>query len=132
MAKYISKRETIMIPDERFKQRFDEIRDYLLQVSANNHDSMIYYKRRWDECRGDKYSDWGCCDYYFEAAPDGTVTRQMEIYDSGTVLQYHAHKIEDTFGGLTDQALDPSEGFVSFTISREEFETAWTSHPPTN
>ena len=120
-----------MIPDPRFKQRFDEIRDHLLQLSAASRDSLSYFKRRWDECRAGEYASWGCADYYFEVAPDGTVTRQMEIYDSGAVLQYYAHNIEDTFGGLADQPLGQSD-YAPFSISREEFERAWLSHPPTN
>jgi hypothetical protein len=91
---------------------------------------MIYFKRRWDESRGDEYSAWGGAVYYLEVAPDGTATRQMEVYDSGTVLQYHADHVEDVFGFLTDQTVDLSE-FYRFGISREEFESAWTSHPPT-
>ena len=92
---------------------------------------MSYFKRRWDENRGDEYSSWGASVYYFEIAPDGTATRQMEIYDNGIVLQYHANHLEDIFGFLTDSSIDLLE-FSQFSISRQEFETAWASHPPTN
>ena len=120
-----------MFPDERFRHLREELRDSLIQLTAANSNSMRHYKRRWDEDRGDEYAAWGCSDYYFEVAPDGTVTRHMEVYDNGSVLQYHAHHIEDAFGFLTDQPLDHSE-YAPFSISRQEFETAWTSHPPTN
>jgi hypothetical protein len=120
-----------MSADPRFNHIRDELRKHLLQVSTRNQNSMNYFKRRWDDSRADEYAAWGGAVYYFEVAPDGTATRQMEIYDSGTVLQYHADRIEDVFGFLTDQPIDRSD-FFGFSISREEFETAWTSHPPTN
>ena len=120
-----------MIPDPRFSHLREELRGTLLQVASDNAASMAFYKRRWDEDRGDDHAAWGCSDWFFEVAPDGTVTRQMETYDDGTVLQYHANHIEDTFGFLTDQPLDHSE-YRPFAISRDEFEAAWTAHPPTN
>ena len=92
---------------------------------------MNYYKRRWDEDRGDEHSDWGCSDWYFEVAPDGGVVRQMEVYDSGTVLQYSNEHVEDEFGMLADQPLDDDE-YRSFSISREQFENAWGSYQPMN
>jgi hypothetical protein len=109
----------------------DALRDGLQQVSGSNKDLLTFYKRRWDECRSDEHATWGGCVYYFEVAPDGRVMRQMEIYDNGTVLQYHANHIEDAFGFLTDLAIDLLE-FSEFYISRGEFETAWSSHPPTD
>jgi hypothetical protein len=120
-----------MIPDPRFNHLREELRSHLLAVSADQAASMAYYKRRWDEDRGDDYAAWGCSDWFFEAAPDGTVTRHMENYDDGTVLQYHANHIEDVFGFLTDQPLDHAE-YRPFAISRDEFEAAWASHPPSN
>ena len=111
-----------MIPDRRFEHIRDELREHLLHVVARNRDSMSYFKRRWEE---------SCSVFYFEVAPDGTATRQMEIYDQGTVLQYHADHLEDADGFLTDQPIYLSE-FSEFAISREEFEAAWTSHPPTH
>ena len=92
---------------------------------------MRYYKGRWDEDRGDEFASWGCADWYFEVQPDHTVVRQMEVYDSGAVLQYHPQHLDDRFGMLTDQPFDP-EGFPGAVITAEEFEHAWSSHPPTN
>ncbi len=120
-----------MSPDERFRHRREELRDFLQQVIASNSDSMHYYKRRWDEIRDDEYAEWGCSDWYFEVAPDGTVTRHMEVYDSGSVLQYHPHHIEDAFGFLSSAPINHSD-FANFSLSRQEFETSWASHTPTN
>lgn len=120
-----------MIPNPSFNHRSEELRCRLLAIAADYAASMAYYKRRWNENRGDECAEWGCSDWFFEAAPDGTVTRHMEAYDDGTVLQYHANHIEDAFGFLADQPLDHVE-FRPFAISREEFESAWASHPPTN
>ena len=120
-----------MVPDPHFNHIFEKLRDDLLETVANNVGAMFYYKRHWDEDRADEYAAWGCSDWFFEAAPDGTVTRQMEVYDNGTVMQYHAHHIEDVFGGLSDQPVDHGE-YNPFIISREEFESAWNARPSTN
>jgi hypothetical protein len=108
----------------------EALRDGLQPVSGSKG-LLTFYKRRWDECRSDEHSAWRGCVYYFEVAPDGTAMRQMEIYDNGTLLQYHADHIEDAFGFLTNLTIDLSE-FSGFSISRDEFETAWSSHPPTD
>jgi hypothetical protein len=120
-----------MPDDPLFQQRFKEIRDLLMKTAAENVSAMHYYQRRWDEDRGDEYAAWGCSDWYFEAAPDGTVVRQMEVYDNGAALQYHANHIEDTYGGLSEAALDHVE-FSAFAIAREDFEAAWLAHPPSH
>jgi len=120
-----------MNSDEPLRCIQEEQRDFYLKLTTENASSMTYFKRRWDENRGDEYAGWGCSDYYFEVIPDGTVIRQMEIYDSGVVLQYHPDHLTDTFGFLTDQSIDLSE-FAPFSISRQEFEAAWASHQPLN
>jgi hypothetical protein len=108
---------------------YDALRDGSQQVSGSSQDLPTFYKRRWDECRSGELAVWGGCVIYFEVAPDGTVMRQMEIYDNGTVLQYHANHLEDAFGFLTDLTIDLLE-FSGFSISRDVFEAAWSSHPP--
>jgi hypothetical protein len=107
------------------------LRDGLRRESGSSKNLLTFYKRRWDECRSGEEAAWGGCDYYFEVTPNGTVIRQMEIYDNGTILQFHANHIEDAFGFLTDLKVDLLE-FSEFFISRDEFETAWSSHPPTD
>lgn len=87
--------------------------------------TVRYYKRPWDEVRGDAYDSWGCSVWFFEVGDDGYPVRQIEQYASGTVLKYDAGHIEDEFGGLGDQPLDGDE-FAEFEISKEEFEAAWS------
>jgi hypothetical protein len=72
---------------------------------------MQYTKFRWDEDRGDRYSVWGGSWWYFETGPDGDVTRQVEVYDSGIRLHYSPAHREDNFGELSqghDSELDRS------------------------
>lgn len=45
--------------------------------------AMRYYRRRWNETRGDAFSSWGGATYYFEVGEDGWPTRQVEVYDAG-------------------------------------------------
>ena len=92
---------------------------------------MRFYKGRWDEDRGDEFSGRGASDWYFEVQADETVTRQMEVYDSGVVLQYDHQHLDAEFGGLTDKAFDPF-GFPCIEIAREEFDAAWASHTVRN
>ena len=91
----------------------------------------IYYRRPWDEPRGDEFDAWGTSLWFFEVGSDGFPTRQLELYASGVALHYDQSHIEDRFGGLCEAALDP-QGFASFFISEAEFELAWSSHPPHN
>lgn len=90
---------------------------------------MHYFKRHWDESRGDTHDDWGTSTWYFETEPDMWPTRQIEIYANGRVLRYDSQHIEDEFGGLSEAALDATE-FAPFAIAHSEFEQAWSSQTP--
>lgn len=92
---------------------------------------MHYFKRHWDESRGDVHDDWGTSTWYFETEPDMWPTRQIEIYANGIVLQYDRQHIEDKFGGLSAAALDATE-FAPFAIAQTEFEQLWSSQTPFN
>jgi hypothetical protein len=83
-----------------------------------------YFKRRWEESRGDEFDHWGPSEWYFELNDDGYPVRQVERYDRGQVLKYDANRLYDEYGGLGDQALDLDE-LKEFEITVEEFETAW-------
>ena len=85
---------------------------------------MNYYKRNWNETRGDQYDSWGKSIWYFETDNNGEVLRQIEAYENGKILKYDNHNIEDEFGGLADQNLDLTE-FVEFSIEKEVFENKW-------
>jgi hypothetical protein len=92
---------------------------------------MHFYKRPWDENRGDQFADWGTSIYFFETDSSGHPVRQMEIYQNGTVLQYSSIHQNDDYGMLADQPLERSD-FIQFEISKEEFEEAWDSAKPLN
>jgi hypothetical protein len=85
---------------------------------------MGYFKRYWDEPRGDAHDAWGCSWWYFETDAAGVVSRQIEVYDHGPTLRYHVGRLNDEFGGLADQPLDLRE-FAGFRIGAEEFERVW-------
>ena len=92
---------------------------------------MHYFKRHWNESRGDQYDNWGSSTWYFEVEADMTPTRQIEVYANGVVLHYDQQHIEDEFGGLSESALGAVE-FAAFAIAQSEFEQAWNSQRPHN
>ena len=51
-----------------------------------------YYKRKWNETRGDKFDSWGTSMWYFEIGENQYITRQIEIYENGNRLKYHSEK----------------------------------------
>ena len=85
---------------------------------------MKYFKRNWNETRGDQYDNWGKSIWLFETNNNGEVLRQIEVYENGKVLKYDNQNIEDEFGGLTDQNLDLIE-FENYSIDKEKFENKW-------
>ena len=85
---------------------------------------MRYYKRQWDETRGDAYNHWGTSIWYFEVDKKGYPCRQVVQYANGIVLRYYEEHSEDEFGGLGDQILDENE-FAKFEISKHQFEQEW-------
>ena len=60
---------------------------------------MKYFKRNWNETRGDQYDSWGKSVWFFETDCNGEVFRQIEVYDNGKILKYDKQNIEDEFGG---------------------------------
>lgn len=85
---------------------------------------MKYFKRRWEETRGDQYNIWGFSTWFFETDEEGWPIRQIEIYDNGSVLKYSKDNPDNEYGRLGDQALDIDE-FAPFEISAEVFESTW-------
>ena len=92
---------------------------------------MRYFKRPWDEDRGDEYASWGTSLWYFEVDDQWEVIRQLEVYASGAVLAYDAAHLEDRYGMLAESAL-PADEMPAFEISKAEFELVWTSSKPIN
>lgn len=90
-----------------------------------------YFKRRWNECRGDDFGAWGCSLWLFETDEELWPMRQIEVYEGGQVLFYDREHPDDKYGGLGEAALDPEE-FDELRITSEEFEHAWSSNEPLN
>jgi hypothetical protein len=90
------------IKDENFRT-FDENTD----LSRNNREGVIYFKRAWNETTGDPETDsWGTSSYFFETDKKGDVLKQIIIFENGKILKYSNLHLEDAFGGLTDQDLE--------------------------
>lgn len=88
---------------------------------------MRYFKRPWDEPRGDEFDRWGTSTWYLEVGDDGYPSRQVEVYADGTVLKYDGSHPSDRYGGLGDQPLDVGGEFLPFEIDASEFARAWAA-----
>jgi Domain of unknown function (DUF6881) len=87
-----------------------------------------FYRRRWEETRGDEFDDWGRSVWYFEVGDDGWPVRQVEVYDAGRISRYGAGHEEDRYGGLSQASLyDSDEDWSPFEITAAEFERVWDS-----
>jgi hypothetical protein len=90
--------------------------------------SNRFYRRRWDETRGDEFADWGHSVWYFEVGADGWPVRQVEVYDTGRILRYGPTHQEDCYGGLGEASLYGSgDEWSNFEITEAEFERVWDS-----
>ena len=87
---------------------------------------LRYYKRPWDETRGDRYDGWGRSVWLFETDEVGNVLRHVELYDGGQRLRYDENRRDDSCGCLSEKPLDPSD-FAAFEINATEFEPVWSS-----
>lgn len=86
-----------------------------------------YFKRRWEENRGDARSDWGASWWLFEVNEQGEPSRQIEIYDHAPATCYGPDLIEDADGGRAYDRLDGLEDWTRWEISAAEFEAAWST-----
>lgn len=94
-------------------------------------DLVRYFRRPWDDDRGDEYASWGTSMFYLAIDNTGTVRQQVEVYASGVALAYDEQHDEDEFGGLTYADLDLEE-FAPFEITRQEFSDALAELKPIN
>jgi hypothetical protein len=81
---------------------------------------MRYFRRPWDESRGDEYDSWGTSVYYLAVDDQGDVHEQVVAYANGNVLAYDHEHEEDTFGGLTYATLDLDD-FAPHEVTEREF-----------
>ena len=85
-----------------------------------------FYRRRWNESRGDEFYAWGPAVYLFQVGEDGFAVRQIEVYDAGPVLRYGPGHLEDRYGFLTSVRLTgDGEDWSPYAIAGEEFERFW-------
>jgi hypothetical protein len=88
--------------------------------------SMRYFKRAWDETRGDEFNAWGTSTWMFETDDEGNAVRQIELYANGSVLTYDRVHLHDRYGMLSDKALDVDD-FAPYEIASGEFEDTWST-----
>ncbi|MFF1659217.1 hypothetical protein [Streptomyces sp. NPDC058255] len=65
--------------------------------------------------------------WYFEAVPDRgelVTIKQAELTSAGQLHRYSWEHLEDEYGFLTDQAIDPEEDPLE-AIPAEEFQQVW-------
>ncbi|MGV9303795.1 hypothetical protein ACWDLG_10520 [Nonomuraea sp. NPDC003727] len=99
--------------------------------SFYENDLVRYFRRPWDEGRGDEYASWGTSTFYLAVDDTGTAHQQVEVYANGVVLAYDEQHAEDRYGGLTYADLDLEE-FSPFEITRQEFFDALAEIEPIN
>jgi hypothetical protein len=87
---------------------------------------MRYFRRYWNESRGDAHDAWGCSWWTFETDDAGGVTRQVVVYERGPTLRYDDGRPDDESGGLSERPLDLDD-FAEFEVPRAEFERVWGS-----
>jgi len=96
------------------------------KIKPSKSPTKFYFKRAWNDTRGDSYDHWGTSIWYFETKDNGEVIRQIEEYENGQKNKYCNNHKEDKYGGLSIYPLDLPD-FQSFKIKKIEFERAWIS-----
>lgn len=91
--------------------------------------SSRFYRRPWNEPRGDLHDDWGTAVYYFWTLDD-QVEQQLELYADGKLLAYDRYHREDQYGFMTSEPI-AGEEWSAFEIPMETFQ-AETGRPPFN
>jgi hypothetical protein len=103
-------------------------RGRLICLERQSQADMRYFKRYWNESRGDEHQAWGGSWWFFEVDGEGNVERQIEVYDRGPTLRYSRSHLEDEFGALAEKPLNLNE-FGDFEVTSAEFQATWKSAP---
>ena len=93
-----------------------------VRVAGSGSMTNRWFRRRWDESRGDENASWGPSTWFFEVGAEGWPIRQIEVYDNGPTLRYGPDHWEDQYGGLGQARLDELEDWTPWTITNEDFE----------
>jgi hypothetical protein len=91
---------------------------------------MSHFKFRWDEGVQDvlERSEWGGSWWYYEIGENGSITRQIILYDNGLRLRYGPDNLGDEYGELlADVSKDEINFSLSTSISAEDFTSMWNS-----
>jgi hypothetical protein len=88
---------------------------------------MTYIKCRWDDNQGELRAGWGGSWWYFEFDPDGSISRQIEIYDNGMRLRYGPDRLEDANGRLGEGRRQHMDMPGALEMTADEFEAVWAS-----
>lgn len=86
-----------------------------------------FFKRRWEESRGDASDAWGASTWFFEIDEDERPVRQIEVYDEGPTLRYGRDHDEDVHGLLSYAKFEDLDEWTPWEITKAEFEQAWAS-----
>ena len=82
---------------------------------------MRYFRRRWNETRGDRHDGWGHSWWYFATDEHGVVRQQVEVYVNGCVVVYDQPHPEVEFGRLSEARFDLTE-LAAFEVDRATFQ----------
>lgn len=86
-----------------------------------------YFRRRWDESRGDQFSSWGPAVCLFETDGSLSALRQVEVYDGGQRLRYGPGHLADEFGSLAEGAVfGPQDDPTEYEIASAQFDSEWS------
>lgn len=88
---------------------------------------MHFFKYQWNETTGEEATNsWGYSIFYVETDTEFYPTRQLQLFENGNALKYDTEYLDDKFGGLGDQPVEP-ESFEGEKINKEEFEEIWNN-----
>lgn len=87
-----------------------------------------FYRRPWNEARGDEYASWGTSVYYFWVL-NGDVEQQVERYENGVLLAYDRYHVEDDYGFLTTESLEPADEWDPFLVDIETYQREVDGQP---
>lgn len=96
-------------------------------IGAMERRESRFYRRPWDEPRGDQHDAWGTCVYYFWVL-GGVVEQQVQRYDDGTTLAYDRYHREDEYGFMTTEPLEPTE-WEPFSVGLATYQREVESGP---
>lgn len=93
-------------------------------ITRPESEIKLYFRRPWNETRGDSFDHWGTSFWYFETDKKGKIFRQIEAYENGKKLKYSLTFPADKYGQLEKRLLNLIN-FSTFQIKQIDFEKIW-------